>query len=683
MLCSLLHARVALPLECEDRYPPLRFFVLLAVIPFAIVFAWVGASAQAAAEWPPLSPAELALKDDVASPGIAAEVLDRNSHVDDVHGFETEYYRIKVFREEGRQYANIEIPYLPGNEDVRDIRARAVLPDGSTAEFKGEIFDRLIVKSKHLKYQAKVFSLPDVQIGSVFEYSYQITWRRHSPDVLKHPDQYTFTGTYSFPTIRWTIQHELFTRQARFSIRPLPKAQLNWYLVRLPNSKVEVQPDGSCLLEVNNVFPVEHEPFMPPLEMANSRVHFFYVIGWPQMFWASVRRRDSQDIDTFVGHSKKIAEATTEILAATDSSDVKLRKIYARVQKIRYVSYEPQRTAQESKQEHLKANKNAEEVLLRGYAYANEINYLFVAMAQAAGFDASIVRLADRSTTVFEQNVLDSDQLNASVVLVSFPGKNLFLDPATRFCPFGLMPWGEEGVEGLKMTLSQGSFVDIPSQTPAAALIKRATAVKITAEGTAEGKFQISYGGQEALTRRTEFHDEDEAGRLKGIEDEIKRWLPERATFAITTIGPWDSSEDDLAAEGTFTVPEFATLAGSRLLVPVTVFQSHRTNPFQSQHRIQPIYFDHSYRVDDKVAIEYPESFQVQNTPKGHNETSGAGHFESTLTPRAGGLDWQSSFTVSGFIFNRGQYKAVQDLYGWRIASDTETVILGHATPGS
>jgi hypothetical protein len=683
MLRCFLRVRVTLPAQDRGKYPAIRPSALLAVLSLSIVLFCALVNAQTAAEWPPISPAELALKDDAASSGLAAEVLDRNSHVDDIRGFDTEYFRIKVFREEGRRFADIEIPYLPQNEDVREIRARLVHPDGRAAEFSGEIFDRLIVKSKHLKYQAKVFTLPDVQIGSVFEYSYRITWRRHLPDELKDPSRYSFEGTYSFPTVRWAVQHELFTHHARFSVQPWPNGQLNWSLVRLPNSKVEVQPDKSCVLEVNNVFPIEHEPFMPPPEMANSRVHFFYVIGWPEMFWISTGRRDWQILDTFIGHSRKIAEATSQILAAGDSPDAKLRKIYARVQKIRNVSYEPAKTAQESKQEHLKENKSVEDVLVRGYAYANEINYLFVAMARAAGFDALIVRLADRSRTVFQHNVLDYGQFNASVVLVSFADHNLFLDPATRFCPFGLVPWGEEGVQGLKLISDGSKFVDIPGQKADAAQIKRSATVKISAEGTAEGKFQISYSGQEALTRRFEFHDEDEAGRRKGFEDEIKGWLPEHATFALTSIGPWDSSEEDLSAEGTFTVPEFATLAGSRLLVPVTIFQNIRTNPFQSQQRIQAIYFEHAYNVVDKVAIDYPDSFQVQNGPKGHNDTSDAGHFESKLTPRSRGLDFESSFALSGFVFSPTQYTAVRDLFGWLIASDTETVVLGPVASGT
>ena len=38
--------------------------------------------------------------------------------------------------------------------------------------FDGKVFDKSIVKAKGLKYLAKTFTLPDVQVGSIIEYYY-------------------------------------------------------------------------------------------------------------------------------------------------------------------------------------------------------------------------------------------------------------------------------------------------------------------------------------------------------------------------------------------------------------------------------------------------------------------------------------------------------------------------------
>src|SRR5260370_18879301 len=91
----------------------------------------------------------------------------------------------------------------------------------------------------------------------------------------------------------------------------------------------------------------------------------------------------------------------TRLIAASDTGEAKLRKIYTRVQQVRAVSYESEKTEKERKQENLKENKNAEDVLNRGYAFANEINLLFVALARAAGFEAYPVLVTSRTRSFF------------------------------------------------------------------------------------------------------------------------------------------------------------------------------------------------------------------------------------------------------------------------------------------
>ena len=99
---------------------------------------------QTATTWPPIPPADLELKDNSARPDAPAILLERDSEQDDVQSVQSEYFRIKVFKEEGRKFANIEIPYVEKLEEVRDIRARSIRPDGTAVEFNGEVLDTLI-----------------------------------------------------------------------------------------------------------------------------------------------------------------------------------------------------------------------------------------------------------------------------------------------------------------------------------------------------------------------------------------------------------------------------------------------------------------------------------------------------------------------------------------------------------
>ena len=196
---------------------PVRFALIL----WASLFLEAIAMA-AAAPWPPVSQEELAMTDDPANPGAAAIILWREVTTDDVKGISTEYRRIKVLTDEGKKYADIEIPYLEGASRVEDIQARTIRPDGTTIDFQGQIFDRTVVKARKTRVQVKAFALPEVQNGSMLEYSYSMRYREKPPDVLKNPKDYIVERTITIPSVTWEVQEDLFTRHARFLIHPLP-----------------------------------------------------------------------------------------------------------------------------------------------------------------------------------------------------------------------------------------------------------------------------------------------------------------------------------------------------------------------------------------------------------------------------------------------------------------------------
>jgi len=144
----------------------------------AVVFLLVGTGFRmrtaVADEWQPISPDELRMTSVAEAPGAPAVILYRQVDRDDNGrtGNEYNYVRVKILTEEGRKYGDVEIPYFKGERTVHGLKARTIRPDGSVANFEGKAFDKTIVKAKGVKYLAKTFSMPDVQVGSIIEYHY-------------------------------------------------------------------------------------------------------------------------------------------------------------------------------------------------------------------------------------------------------------------------------------------------------------------------------------------------------------------------------------------------------------------------------------------------------------------------------------------------------------------------------
>ena len=96
---------------------------------------------------------------------------------------------------EGRGRANIVIPYSE-KYHVGVIRARTIHADGTIVNFDGQVFDKIVEKTKGVKVKAKVFTAPDVQVGSIIEYHF----------FYNYEDQWIFNSY-------WPVSDELFTRR--------------------------------------------------------------------------------------------------------------------------------------------------------------------------------------------------------------------------------------------------------------------------------------------------------------------------------------------------------------------------------------------------------------------------------------------------------------------------------------
>ena len=145
---------------------------------FAISFA---VTTPALAGIDPVSADELKMASEPQAPGAPAIILYRQVDRDDNGrtSHEDNFVRVKILTEEGRKYADVEIPVWKGN-NVVGIHAKTIRSNGSTVDFDGKVYDRIIAKARGIKYSAKTFTLPEVQVGCVIEYSFTEDFQEYS-----------------------------------------------------------------------------------------------------------------------------------------------------------------------------------------------------------------------------------------------------------------------------------------------------------------------------------------------------------------------------------------------------------------------------------------------------------------------------------------------------------------------
>jgi len=578
------------------------FTVLLSFRPFLAV--------TSGDEWLPIDPADLKMTSEPKAPGAPAIYLYRQVDRDDQSSHETQYYRLKIFTEEGRKQANVEIQFVKEQEDIRDIKARTIRPDGSIVNFDGKAFEKTIVKARGVQYLAKTFTLPDVQVGGIIEYKYTRTWS----------SQYVYDS-------RWILSSELYTKRAKFTLKPYTNISLRMGWRNFPpNSPTPINEHSNVHLEISDLPSFQIEDYMPPQDELKARVNFIYNGDndekEPEKFWKKEGKKHFEHVDSFTNKKKPMEQAVAAIVSPSDSPDMKLRKIYARVQQIRNLSFEEEKSEAEKKREKQKELSNVEDVWKAGYAYGSQINYLFIALARAAGFETYSVIVSRRDDYFFQPGMMNPSQLNDNVVLVRTQGKDFYLDPGTQFTPFGLLPWAETGVTGLKLDKEGGGWVQTPLPASSESQIRRVADLRMDDHGGLQGHLTVTYTGLEALRRRLDEREDDDASKKKFLEDEVKDYVPVASDVELTNQPDWKSSADRLVAVFDFKAEGWASPAGHRALIPVGLFSAEDKHIFEHANRVHPIYFSYPSEVLDDIKIDMPMTWQVKSLPPEQTQDS-------------------------------------------------------------
>ena len=580
-------------------------------------------------DWLPVTQEDLQYKQVPGNPGAPAVRLYYRNAIDDNTTSEFIYERIKILNDKGVRYADVNIPVLTEFGifiRVNNLKARTIHPDGSIVEFTGQPYEKTIYKGRGNKLAVKAFTMPEVSVGSIIEYKYNINIQNswYSPFIFFSSDE-------------WQLQRDLHTVKENFSFRPygggglqsmahpmyiFDGAVISW--VTPPGLKEKPKNKGNDVeLELKDVPAFEPEDHMPPEDNYKQIIKFFYSRrGMPsatEKAWQDIGKDRYERVEEFMTKDRGVKEAAIQAIGGEAQPGMKLRKLYERVQQIRNLSYEHERSREEEKKENIVRNDGVGDVLTHGYGTDKQITQLFVAMARAAGFDASIVQVSDRKKSFFDKEFITFFQLDAMIAAVNLNGQDLFLEPGTKFCPYGFLRWNHTVTDGMKLDKKGGTFVKAPPATYEKSVTRRTANVTVAEDGSLKGVVTVEFKGYEALEHRLDAIYQDEAGRKKDLEDELMQWLPSGAVVKMAQAQGWEGTDDPLIAAFNVEVPGYGSAAGKRLLLPAYLFQIRQKEAFSHADRKYPVYFPYPFTEYDIVNTKLPAGFTVESVPEQQN----------------------------------------------------------------
>jgi hypothetical protein len=644
-----------------------RVLILLAII--------LGVAANRLAQvrgsdWPPIKAEELRMTSVPEAPGAPAVILYRQvDREDKIFGsHEHVYVRIKILTEDGRKYGDVEIPSLQGKYDITSLRGRTVHTDGTVIAFNGKIYDRTILKSKGLSYLAKVLVMPDVQVGSVIEYEYYIDYQ----------DRYFYQE-------EWVLSDALFTREAKFSFTPYTQhgISVRWNIpAGLPEGveAPEVQAAGIVRMEAHNIPAFQTEDYMPPPSELKYRVLFVYSNGEqendPDKFWKSFAKKQNGEIENFLGKRAVLEKTVAETVSAGDSADIKLHKLYERTQKIRNLTYELRKTDEEKKREGFKPINNVEELLSNGYGYKNQIDWLFLGLARAAGFEAYPLVLSNRKQNFFKKERMNTSELGFAAVAVKVDGREIYLDPGGEMAPYGLLPWEETGVAGLKVDKTGGTWMETNLEDSSVSEVRRVADLNLAEDGTLEGKLVVTFSGQEVYALRIDEMLKDEEAQKKFLEDKVKEYVAAGSEVELTNKPDLTSASPTLVAEFHLKAPGCASISGKHAIMPVGLFGSSEKHVFEHTNRTYAVYFEHPFGKTDEINIRMPAQWQVRSVPKPKTMDMKAARYDLAVTGTGNAVQIKRQLKIDFVLMDQKFYAPLRSFFQTMKTGDEQQVVL-------
>lgn len=667
-----------------------RIAFLLMLLSICMVCSIGSAHAQSPqTQWTQPTQEELSMTSQPQVPGAAAVYLTWDEQTDDLLHMSSVYARIKVLTNAGKEKANVHLeggsfssndsrPWVQDfSQTVTDVAGRTIHSDGTVIPFTGKPYQRTVVKEQGAQATETVFTLPDVEVGSIIEYRFKY----RIPDDWVQPP-------------RWLVQKDLFVRSGHFFWKATDifedygETNTLAYSAVLPKGvavTTSVVPGMTTAhgyhrfeLSVHDISPLENEPFMPPMRSLTYRVNFYEAAFTTQdQFWREEGKNWKKEVERFIGSRDTLSTQVQTLVAPGDSDAAKLQKIYAAIMAMDNTDFSRRHSEKENKSHGLGKVKTTTDVWERKAGSGDELAALFVALARSTGMKATLMAVTNRDTDLFSPAWLTLSQLDDLVAIVVLDGKEQFFDPGQRYCPFGQMAWKHTDAGGLRELDNGATALSMAPELPyTQSQTQRTGDLTLQEDGTARGTLKISWTGAPALGWRQQALRRDETAVKRLIKDWVAERIPSGMVPSVDAIDNLTDYEKPLVVtlkvHGTL-----ATVSAKRLILPGQFYESNSKPLFPQPTRDIPIYFQHGGRVVDGVRMQFPADMKLESAPKDTQfMLQKLATYHSLASVQANTALMRRQYDLGSIFFLTKEYGEVRDFYSKMAVADQQPIIL-------
>ncbi|MET0945197.1 MAG: DUF3857 domain-containing protein [Flavobacterium sp.] len=580
-------------------------------------------------------------------------------------------FRIKIYKKEGLKWANQEVSYYVGYENLNDDTVN--FSNAATYNLEnGEIVKTKLngegsFKSKINKYwnQATI-TLPNVKVGSVIEFKYVLK----SENIVKLPDfdfQYNIpvnyfeykteipeffiyksllVGTSKIETnAEIVLSSQVFASGYKqinsfYTSKDIPALNEERFVDNINNYKGSIQ----------NELERERYPDKPVVNYTNTWEGVATSIYKSKDFGEELKQRDYYSADL------------KEILQKTDSKKERLSLIFQFVQS---------RMNWTGKKGYL-VDKGVKKAYEEKSGNIAEINFILISMLKTAGIEVNpvLVSTVENGVPVFPNRTV----FNYIIGAAEIEGQKILLDATSKFTTPNILPLNVLNWKG-RLIKEDGSSQEID-------LIPKITSKEnytITASinpdlGEIDGRLRIKKTDYEALRFREINSNNNENSYLEKLENDLGKI--EIEDYKIENkIGDLSKPVQE---EFNFKARNSYDIIGGKIFLKPVLFFTDVTNPFKQEKRHMPIYFGYPGQETYNVFLDIPNGFVVESLPKPMRivtENRDASYTMNMISEE-NKVHIQVVKEINKYIFATDDYDMLKDFFQNIIVSQNEKIVL-------
>jgi len=526
--------------------------------------------------------------------------------------------KIKIFKKEGLEWANYEIPYYIGYEDLDDeiveiSKAFSYTLEGTTIEkTKVDGGGKFVNKVNEFWKTMKV-TFPNVKVGSIIELKYVLK----SQNLSVLPE---FKFQYDIPVdnieyITEIPEYYIYQRILSGKLKLEMKEEVNYgyqdYEIKLDKAKVSESISYKQIVtkySLKNIKALKEEDYVTNIENYYGKLEQeLQLIRYPNQEpkkivadWESMTKSiyKEESFGKELNKNGYLVSDLNRIIKETDTDQDKIEKIF---------QYIKTRMSWNEKYGYL-TRKGVEQAYRDQTGNIAEINMILTAMLRLAGLNSYPILMSSRENgLVMFPNHSKYNYLLSSVVLKD---KTILLDATSKNATTNLLPIRALNWYG-RMIKGDGSSSEIELMPSFLSNKITTFMATISPNGTIEGKIREQHYDYKAMDFKEKYGKLMQESYLEMLEK--KRNNSELFDYSVSGV---DGDNRQITENYSFKNDNSVEVISDKMYFSPLLFFATSTSPFKQENREYPIDFIFPQSNEYKVSINIPEGYVIESLPK-------------------------------------------------------------------